>query len=561
MGGWILGLSGSHNGAACLVRDGRVAVAIQEERLTREKRAWLLAGRPSRAVAYCLEAAGIGPRDLDLVVHSTTRSLAAPECDPRVNPQLAPAGPDLRVVALGHHLAHAWSAFAASGFDEAAVLVVDGAGSPLVDLAPAERAVRVGGSGGDDGRETISLYRAGPAGLEPLEKHAFAGAAWLLEPLGPGGMRRFRSLGGMFSAVAELLFGSKWEAGKVMGLAPYGRARFAPEDFFRIEDGAFVYADALPARFAGPAPWVEGSAEAADLAASVQGALERALGYLAGRALALAGCRRLCYAGGVALNGVANEKVLFGPELRGVESYVPAAAEDSGAGLGAGWYGAWREGAGRGSRLSHDAMGRSYSRGETLAAVAAEPRVRILTDREGIGFAADALAAGKVVGWFQGGAELGPRALGQRSILFDPRRPDGKELLNARVKHREAFRPFAPAVLLEEAAHWFEPGPEPESPFMLRVRPFRPEVRERVPAVVHVDGTGRVQTLTAAANGAFYALVREFFVRTGVPMVLNTSFNVQGMPIVESPADAIRCMLSTGVDICCIDGLPIGRVP
>jgi len=164
------------------------------------------------------------------------------------------------------------------------------------------------------------------------------------------------------------------------------------------------------------------------------------------------------------------------------------------------------------------------------------------------------LCDGKIIGWFDGRSELGPRALGQRSILCDPRRPDGKEILNRRVKMREPFRPFAPAVLLEEAGNWFElDGAAPDSPFMLRVCEVKREKRNEVPAVVHVDGTGRLQTLTRETNGRFYELVQSFHERTGVPILLNTSFNRMGEPIVETPRDAIECLLNTGLDGCVFD--------
>jgi carbamoyltransferase len=165
--------------------------------------------------------------------------------------------------------------------------------------------------------------------------------------------------------------------------------------------------------------------------------------------------------------------------------------------------------------------------------------------------AVELLCDGKIIGWFDGGSELGPRALGQRSILCDPRRPDAKETLNRRVKMREPFRPFAPAVLLEEAGKWFEFGDTaPESPFMLRVVEVNRERKDEVPAIVHVDGTGRVQTLTRTNNGRFYELVKEFYEKTGVPILLNTSFNRMGQPIIETPADAIECLLNTGLDCC-----------
>jgi carbamoyltransferase len=186
-----------------------------------------------------------------------------------------------------------------------------------------------------------------------------------------------------------------------------------------------------------------------------------------------------------------------------------------------------------------------------MDALSNRTNVRAVQSTDVINDAVDLLCDGKIIGWFDGGSELGPRALGQRSILCDPRRPDGKSILNRRVKMREPFRPFAPAVILEEAKNWFEfDGTTPESPFMLRVCEVNPQRKDEVPAIVHADGTGRLQTLTPRANGRFYELVKRFHERTGVPMVLNTSFNRMGQPIVETPADAIECLLSTGLDCC-----------
>ena len=172
---------------------------------------------------------------------------------------------------------------------------------------------------------------------------------------------------------------------------------------------------------------------------------------------------------------------------------------------------------------------------------------QVSIQRSLIAGAVELLGDGKIIGWFDGGSELGPRALGQRSTLCDPRRPDAKEILNRRVKMREAFRPFAPAVMLEEAPNWFEfGGTSAESPFMLRVCEVKSHKQEEVPAIVHADGTGRLQTLTPETNGRFYDLVKRFYEQTGVPMLLNTSFNRMGQPIVETPADAIECLLNTG---------------
>ncbi|HEY0365796.1 MAG TPA: carbamoyltransferase C-terminal domain-containing protein, partial [Pyrinomonadaceae bacterium] len=181
----------------------------------------------------------------------------------------------------------------------------------------------------------------------------------------------------------------------------------------------------------------------------------------------------------------------------------------------------------------------------------ATDNIHVVNSTDVISDAVELLCDGKIIGWFDGGSELGPRALGQRSIICDPRRPDAKETLNRRVKMREPFRPFAPAILLEEAPNWFEfDDTPPESPFMLRVVDVKAEKRNEAPAIVHVDGTGRVQTLTRENNGRFYDLVHKFHEKMGVPVLLNTSFNRMGQPIIETPADAIGCLLNTGLDCC-----------
>jgi carbamoyltransferase len=281
----------------------------------------------------------------------------------------------------------------------------------------------------------------------------------------------------------------------------------------------------------------------------VQHALEDALLYLVRHIRELCSSDNLCYAGGVALNSVANERIIRESGFRNV--YIMPAAEDSGTAIGAAYHGLWqltRHNSQR--RILHDAPGRTYSPAD-VAAVLDQAGVEVVSSSNVISDAVELLCDGKIIGWFDGGSELGPRALGQRSILCDPRRSDAKETLNRRVKMREGFRPFAPAVLLEEAANWFEFGDTtPESPFMLRVCEVSRERRDDVPAVVHVDGTGRLQTLTRENNGRFYELVKAFFARTGVPILLNTSFNRMGQPIVETPADAIACLLNTGLDCC-----------
>jgi carbamoyltransferase len=204
----------------------------------------------------------------------------------------------------------------------------------------------------------------------------------------------------------------------------------------------------------------------------------------------------------------------------------------------------------------------TYDAGAISAAIDRTPSIVARDTDDAVGVAADLLVDGNIIAWFTGPSELGPRALGQRSILCDPRQPDAKERLNARVKHREGFRPFAPVIPLEAAGEWFElDGFDPSSPFMLRIMSFRVDKRDLVPAVVHVDGTGRVQTVTKDVNGSYYDLVREFGERTGVPIILNTSLNVMGEPIVETPEDALWCLLLTQLDACVFDGTVVTKKP
>ena len=544
---WVLGISASHNGAVCLLRDDELVVAVQEERLSRFKRHRIHGAEASRALDYCLDYAGITPDDLSLAVVCLQGRAGDAKHAVESNPALRRARGRVPTLLIPHHLGHAVSAFATSGFEDAAVLVVDGAGSPFEDLSGDERAVVRNQV--EDGWETISLYAASGTSVVPLEKHVVERGGWY-RPRGAG-MPDFGSLGGMFSSVAAQLFSDPSEAGKVMGLAPYGAATIPAEAFFHVEKGGFRFLKDVPAMFGYSERWPARSEEYMNLSASVQAALEVAILHLAERLRELCPSTNLCYAGGVALNSVANERVIR--ESGFTRVHIPPAAEDSGPAIGAAYYGLWRlTGHNARRRLAHDACGRPYSRRAVSAAVEKfAPRVRAHSPGDVIAEAAERLCAGQIIGWFDGGSELGPRALGQRSILCDPRRPDAKESLNLRVKRREPFRPFAPVVPLEDVGDWFELNGAPrESPFMLRVCEFREEQAARVPAVVHVDGTGRVQTVTPEANGRFYELVRKFGGATGVPVLLNTSVTVMGEPIVETPEDALACLLDSGLDCC-----------
>ena len=543
---WILGISASHNGSACLLRGDEIVVAVQEERLSRFKRQRIFGAGPSLAIDYCLNYARIDPSMLDLVVLCVQGEAQSSLHDVRRDPSLNVLTHKIPTMTIPHHFGHALSAFATSGFEEAAILVVDGTGSPTVDFMPSEQKLINGNFA--DAWETISLYSASGTEVVPLEKHAVERGVWFT--MRQSQMPSFGSLGGMFSAVAQQIFGGPMDAGKVMGLAPYGEPQIPASDFFEIEKGRFHFKDTVPLQFRHDERWPSRSREYEMLACSVQAALEVALMYLVGHLRDLSKSENLCYAGGVALNSVANEKIIRESGFKNV--YIIPAAEDSGTAIGAAYYGLWQlTRCNSQRRMIDDAVGRTYTSSAVSSALNQTANIRSVSSTNVIGDTVDLLCDGKIIGWFEGGSELGPRALGHRSILCDPRRSDAKDTLNRRVKMRESFRPFAPAVLAEEAQNWFEFGNSlSESPFMLRVCEVKSECRDEVPAVVHVDGTGRLQTVDRMANPKFYDLIRCFYERTGVPMLLNTSFNVMGQPIIETPAHALECLLHTGLDCC-----------
>lgn len=553
---WILGISNSHNGAACLLKGNEIVAAVQEERLTRRKRKRNHASQPTLAINYCLDYAGIKPSQLDLIVNSTQGKLTSPLEDITLNPTLQPTLHNTPILTLSHHAAHAASAFALSGFSEAAVLVIDGVGSPEEDLSADERGAikkKV-----ENGWETISLYRYSESSLVTLEKHLAENGAWIENVYTR--MPKFASLGGMYSAVAWQIFGSIMEAGKVMGLAPYGRPVVPVEDFFVLRDGSFEFQDGLTGRYGHLGHWPQHQEEHENLAASTQVALEEAMRYLLDRIRNLAPSENLCYAGGVALNSVANEKIIV-RESGFKDFYIIPAAEDNGPAVGAAFYGLWHlEGFQPRQRINHDSFGRLYSQDDMENAIKSTPHVEVVERDDVVAAAVSLLCEGKIIGWFQGRSELGARALGCRSILCDPRHPDAKAILNSKVKHREGFRPFAPAILKELARDWFDmPNHHADSPFMLRVCPFKEEKRDLVPAVVHVDGTGRLQTVDAGDNPRFYELIKRFYERTGVPIILNTSYNVMGEPIIETPEDALWALLYTGLDFCVLGDQIVGK--
>jgi carbamoyltransferase len=574
----ILGISAYyHDAAAALVVDGDIVTAAQEERFTRRKHD---PSFPSRAVAYCLEEAGLAAKDVDYVVFYDkplltfdrlletyvsfaprgfwsfvramplwfTEKLHLPR---EIRRQLR--GYRRRVAFVEHHESHAASAFFPSPFDEAAILTFDGVG---------EWATATMGTGHGNRMQLHSELRFP------------------------------HSLGLLYSAFTYFT-GFKVNSGeyKLMGLAPYGEPVYVDrilanlvdlrdDGSFRLDLRYFDYCTGLKMTskrfdelFDGPprAPESPVTQREMDLAASIQQVTEEIVVRAARHLQATTQMTNLCMAGGVALNCVANSRILRDTPFERI--FVQPAAGDAGGSLGAALF-VWhqlldneRTPRGR-DRQRGSFLGPHYSRDDVVAALARHGATYRLVDdaAELCDLVAGLLADGNVVGWFHGRMEFGPRALGARSILGDPRSPGMQSVMNQKIKFRESFRPFAPAVLLDHVDDWFERAAGEESPYMLLVAPVAAAqrtpaatdmaqgldklavVRSTIPAVTHVDLSARLQTVDAERHGRFHLLLQHFYQRTGCPVLVNTSFNVRGEPIVCTPDDAFRCFMATRMD-------------
>jgi carbamoyltransferase len=570
---YILGINAYHAGAsACLIRDGELIAAAEEERFRRSKY-W--AGFPALAIQYCLAEAGIGAHELDHVGISRDPGAnlhkkvlyalrqrpdlgfirdrlanAARVRDPRAALAEALAVHPSSLTAtfhnVEHHRAHMASAFYVSPFERAAILSVDGMGDFVSTMW-----------GYGDGSRMRVL----------------------------GAINFPHSLGIFYTAVCQWLGFNKYgDEGKVMGLASYGQPRYLDrmERILRLQrDGTFELAlDAFIHHAQGVSmTWDEGSptlgtmyspklvelfgppkeggrhawsdltgeqnAYYVDVAASLQTMLEEAAGGLVQMLRRVTGETALCIAGGVGLNSTFNGKIKKAGWFD--EVFVQPAASDSGTSLGVAYY-IYHQLLNNPRKfvMSHAATGPGFD-DETVGAALARHGLasRRLEEDELCRQVARLIEQGNVVGWFQGRMEWGPRALGNRSILADPRRADMKEILNARIKHREPFRPFAPSILAESTGDYFDQ--DSPDPFMTKVYAFRPDKAESVPAVAHIDGTGRLQTVYRGSAPLYWQLIKEFEALTGVPIVLNTSFN-DNEPIVCTPDEAIDCFERTRMD-------------
>ena len=535
-----------HDSAACIARDGHILFAVAEERLSRLKHD---ARFPSLSIEACLAAAGVRADQLDFVCFGWPPAIEALKHDLKC---MATGSLPLNYVDLvstvrrnlnhtrkqngkkqvlarfptkaqfrfvEHHLAHAISAYSFSGFDDAAVLVLDGRGA----------------------WEASSLWHGRDGRLEHV---------WTIPwP---------NSLGLFYAQFTQYLgfqpYSDEW---KVMGLAPYGEPGVNLRDFIIPNDNPYkvstrLLLDDKPAPLAGITARLGPQREAEseidpkhkNLAFAVQDACEEAMMTLARAAVAKTGSRNICLAGGVALNSKANGKILSSGIVDRI--FVQPAAGDDGVCLGA----ALAPYLDNGGKLPMHKMRHAYlgteNSDEEIEKALTTYKLRATRVADPAAAAAEMLANGKILGWVQGRMEFGPRALGARSILADPRDPEMNAKVNNAVKFREWWRPFAPSMLAEVAGEYIESATD--SPFMILTAQVKPEKRSVIPSVTHVDGSARPQTVERDVNPLYWRLIREFGNRTGVPVVMNTSFNLRGEPIVSTPTDAVRTFFSSGMD-------------
>jgi carbamoyltransferase len=533
-----------HDASACIARDGEVLFAIAEERLSRVKQD---ARFPRLAIGACLDFANVKPEELDFVCFGWPHAGTAFRHDLKnyalgrqpVDPSILLSAirgtasmwyqgdganvfrryfraPKAEFKFIAHHLAHAISTYAYSGFDDSAILVLDGRGA----------------------WEATSLWSGRRGRIEHLMTIPWP-----------------NSLGLFYAKMTEHLgfepYADEW---KVMGLAPYGEPGVDLSEFIQLANGSYRVAfralldkdfgATLAARL-GPkrVPESELTPAHKNIAFAVQDACERAMLSLAATAVAKAGSRNLCLAGGVALNSKANGKIVSTGTVDHI--FVQPAAGDDGVCLGAVLAPYLDRGALPVKKMRHAYLGPSAT-DEEIGRVVETYKLRAERVDDPAVAAAAMLAEGKILGWFQGRMEFGPRALGARSILADPRDPEMNAKVNNAVKFREWWRPFAPSMLAETAGEYIESATD--SPFMILTAQVRPEKRSVIPSVTHVDGSARPQTVEKDVNPVYWRLIHEFGLRTGVNVVMNTSFNLRGEPIVCTPTDAIRTFFSSGMD-------------
>ena len=579
----ILGINAYHgNASAAIVCDGRLIAAVEEERFNRVKYA---AGFPSQAIRYCLKAAGLTLNGIDHVAvprnpyarlatkifyalrmpsfaRERAKVLVKFQGIPEALAQAFDTDPKkihAKFHRIEHHQAHLASSFYCSPFDRAALLSADGLGDFASTMWGAGSGSRIKIEGAIAFPHSLGLFYSAVTQylgfLKFGDEYKVMGLAAYGQP---------EQLG-LFRDIVQFTNGSS-RNGFRLGLDYFSHHRTGPEMSWAEVDKTptlgKLFSEGMEKKL-GPARLADQALEQShrNLAASLQLRLEEVYLGMLKKLASRTGMKAVCLAGGVAFNCVANGKIFDATPFEQV--YVHPAAGDGGLSVGAAFY-VWHQvlGKPRSFVMDHAYWGPEYSSEEIRHAVESSGlaqkgcEVSKLGEHELMCRAAAFMADGKILGWFQGRTEWGPRALGNRSIVTDPRRPEMKEILNKRIKHREVFRPFAPSILAEATSEYFEKSHP--SPFMTLAYPVRPEKRDKIPAPTHVDGTGRLQTVTREANPRYHALISAFRDLTGVPVVLNTSFN-DNEPIVCRPEEAIDCFQRTQMDALVLGDLLITR--
>jgi carbamoyltransferase len=554
-------ISQGHDSAAVLLVDGEVVAGAAEERFSRKKHT---GDFPICAIQYCLNTAGIQAADLDEIAHGFDYSpyraaflmdrASAEQYDQVFSrekllaemKQYLPGFPASKVFQVNHHLAHAASAFYTSGWNECLVVVLDGMGE----------------------NQSVTAYRAHGNEIDKLQE-----------------ISAKDSIGILYSVITlHLGFDFNSDEYKIMGLAPYGdpsRYRHFFEQNIELLTNGTIKIPILRLNeqrddrenygatrryleehlIASRAPDSEITDDHRDVAAALQECLDKVMLHICGHFGRATGLRKLAMAGGVALNCTANGRLLQSGIFD--EIYVQPAAGDDGTALGAALWRGSRNGGVRNYRFPVPFFGPAATQSEIDQAVA-ETGDRIQVTRfanlqDACAEAAKLIKDGRVLGWYRGRMEFGPRALGHRSILADPGHVEMRDRINAMVKMREAFRPFAPAVSLEQVQDWFEVPQDLELPYMIMTADVRPQFRAALPAITHVNGSARVQTVSPKDNPEFHALLKAVGKTTGREMVLNTSFNVKGQPIVNTPREAIDTFLGTGIEYLFLENTLVRR--
>ena len=552
----VLGFSVGHDKGAVIIENGKVVVGISQERLSRIKHDGGHQGGiiPVESINYCLNYLEITYKDIDLYVYSTTEEIDNIDTQfqklfPRLNKSI--------LKFLPHHLAHAYSVFFSSGLDDAAVIVADASGSIITFknkthlwYDPKEHNLDTN----FDWAEGISIYHFNRSEYKEVYKK------WIKYPV-PIDTNEDVSLGTMYSTGSKQLVYSPvsgtWPAGKLMGLASYADSEVvneAPEFVTELEDDIFVSNNTIYPKV----DWEFDFNSKAGVAGIYQREQERASLILAKMAKKMTESSNVCASGGSFLNCNSNEKIIKSNLFN--ECFFLPPSDDSGIPLGCAWYAYQQLVDIETTEPISPYLGKKYGKSDI---------VEMLNNFTGIDYfeyddydklnedVTTWLTLNRVVGWFQDGSEIGPRALGNRSIIASPTQKWMCNHINMDIKKREWYRPFAPAVLFEHQSEVFES--EVYSPYMLVTTTVKPEWREKIPAVTHIDNSARHQSVTPKNNSKFYNLISKFYEKTNIPVLLNTSFNGPKEPIVESPTDAMKCFIETNLDFLVINNFLISK--